>query len=202
MRVVEAIQKKAEPYQIKKEGVYAMTAVFNSMKKKKNNIPENVLPLFEQILQTYKGEECDREFMKAMGEHLTQEQRFVLCEQNGSCSGTGQDKARKAFALEHEDMPLAERLELFKKTFNRGGELNADNTITVRFACRHGYYKHAPEGKFPFPEQVQIYFERCAGGRMYELEKALGIKLKIKAVDVSPLKENVSNPVVFTFEVI
>ena len=35
---------------------------------------------------------------------------------------------------------------------------------------------------------------------MNELQKALGIKLKIKSVDVSALSENIENPVVFTFE--
>jgi hypothetical protein len=37
---------------------------------------------------------------------------------------------------------------------------------------------------------------------LYELEKALGIKLRIKNVDISPLKENPANPVVFTFEIV
>jgi hypothetical protein len=79
--------------------------------------------------------------------------------------------------------------------------LNDDGTITVTFACSHGYYKHAPKGKFKFPESVEIYFERCAGGRLYEYQKALGVKLKIKSVDVSALNENITNPVSFTFEV-
>jgi len=52
------------------------------------------------------------------------------------------------------------------------------------------------------PPNVEGYFERCAGGRLYELEKALGIKLRIKSVDVSPLNENVRNPVVFTYEIV
>jgi len=37
---------------------------------------------------------------------------------------------------------------------------------------------------------------------LYEYQKALGIKLKIKSVDVSPLSENIVNPVVFTFEIV
>ncbi len=179
-----------------------MKTMLDSMKKRKNGIPEDVLPVFEHIVQTYKGDECEGKFMKAMEKHLTKEQRFRLCEQNGSCSGTGQDKIRKAFALEHADKPLAERFELFITTFGKTAVLNDDNTITVTFACHHGYYKHAPEGKFQFPESVETYFERCAGGRLYELQKSLGIKLKIKSVDISPLSENSTNPVVFTFEIV
>lgn len=168
----------------------------------KNGISKEILPLFEHIVQTYKGEECEGKFIKAMEEHLTKEQRFRLFEHNGSCNGTGYDKERKAFALEHAEKPLAERLELFKKTFGRAAVLNDDGTITVNFACSHGYYKHAPKGKFKYPASVETYFERCAGGRLYEYQKALGIQMKIKSVDVSPLNENVVNPVVFTFEVV
>jgi hypothetical protein len=179
-----------------------MKSMLKAMQMPKNEIPVDVLPLFEDIVQTYKGAECEEKFMKAMEEQLTTEQRFRLFEQNGSCNGTGYDKERKAFALEHADMPLTERLELFTNTYGRKAVLNDDNTITVTFACSHGYYKHAPKGKFQFPESIETYFERCAGGRLYEYQKALGIKLKIKSVDVSPLKENIVNPVVFTFEIV
>jgi hypothetical protein len=55
---------------------------------------------------------------------------------------------------------------------------------------------------FRYPASIETYFERCAGGRLYEYQKALGIKLKIKTVDVSPLSENIVNPVVFTFEIV
>ncbi len=179
-----------------------MKTMLKTMRMRKNGIPEDLLPLFENIVQTYKGDECDEKFIKAMEEQLTKEQRFRLYEQNGSCSGTGYDKERKAFAHEHADKPLAKRLELFTKTFGRKAVLNDDNTITVTFACNHGYYKHAPKGKFQFPASIESYFERCAGGRLYEYQKALGIKLKIKSVDVSSLNENIVNPVVFTFEIV
>ena len=179
-----------------------MKSMLNHMRMSKYEIPNDTLLLFDDIEQTYTGEECEKRFLKAMDELLTKEQRFRLFEQNGSCNGTGQDKMRKAFALEHADKPLAERLELFTQSSGRTAVLNDDNTLTVTFACKHGYYKHAPKGKFQFPESVETYFERCAGGRLYEYQKALGIKLKIKSVDVSPLSENISNPVVFTFEVV
>ncbi len=179
-----------------------MKTMLKIMRMRKNEIPDDILPLFEHIVQSYKGEECEEKFIKAMEEQLTKEQRFRLYAQNGSCSGTGYDKERKAFALEHADKPLSERLELFTNTFGRTAVLNDDNTITVTFACNHGYYKHVPRGMFRFPASIESYFERCAGGRLYEYQKALGIKLKIKSVDVSPLSENIVNPVVFTFEIV
>jgi len=113
------------------------------------------------------------------------------------------DKERDAFAHEHVHMTFAERFEQFKKVFGRKAVLNSDNTITVTFSCKHGYYKHAREGKYLSPPpSVESYFERCAGGRLYEYQKALGIKLRIKSVDVSPLSEDILNPVVFRFEVV
>ncbi|MCL2003617.1 MAG: hypothetical protein FWG72_06405 [Oscillospiraceae bacterium] len=177
-----------------------MKTMLSSMKKRKFDIPEETVLIFEHIVQAYEGGECEAEFLKAMETHLTREQRFRLCEENGACNGAGHDKERKAFALEHAEKPLAERLALFAKAFGRNAVLNGDGTITVTFAYTHGYYKHAPKGTFAFPGSVEAYFERCAGGRLYELQKALGVKLKIKSVDLSPLGESVTNPVVFTFE--
>lgn len=179
-----------------------MKTLLRIMKKKNSGIPADALPVFEHIVQAFEGNERDGAFARAMEVHLSQAQRFRLFEQNGSCCGTGQDKARKAFALEHAGMPLAERLALYASTHGRTTVLTDDHTITVTFACRHGYYKHAPKGKFAFPASIETYFERCAGGRLYEYQKALGVKLRIKSVDVSPLCENPANPVVFAFEVV
>lgn len=179
-----------------------MKTFLKLMRKHKNEIPSDKLMLFEHIVQTYQGEECEKRFLKAMEEQLTKEQRFRLYEQHGSCSGSRYDKERIAFSHDNANKPLAERVELFRTHFGRTAVLNDDNTITVTFACNHGYYKHAPKGKFQFPESIETYFERCAGGRLYEMQKALGIKLKIKSVDVSPLSSNIQNPVVFTFELV
>lgn len=177
-----------------------MKTLLKLMRKQKNEISDDILLLFENIVQTYQGDECNEKFMKAMEDHLTEEQRFRLFEQHGSCSGTRYDKEREVFCLEHADKPLAERVALYADAFGKTAVLNNDNTITVSFACSHGYYKHAPKGNFT--ASIQTYFERCAGGRLYELQKTLGIKLKIKSVDLSPLKENIINPVNFTFEII
>ena len=179
-----------------------MKTLLKLMKKQKNEIPSDKLMLFEHIVQSYQGSECEEKFLNAMEEQLTKEQRFRLFEQHGSCSGTKYDKDRIAFSQEHTDKPLAERLELFTRTFGRTAILNDDNTITVSFACNHGYYKHAPKGNFKYSRALEAYFERCAGGRLYEIQKALGIKLRIKSVDISSLSINILNPVVFTFEII
>jgi len=181
-----------------------MKTMLKAMQKKNSGIPEGILPLFENILQQYDaGHECDSEFSKAMEKHLTKEQRFRLFEQNGGCKGTGRDKERKAFALEHSHMTLDERLALFAKTFDRQVVLNNDQTISVTFTCAHRYFNVARKKgeSFPLPP-IESYFERCAGGRLYELQKVLGIKLKIKSIDLSSLDENFDNPIVYLFEIL
>ena len=185
-----------------------MKTMLNAMKKRNSEIPDDVLPIFEGIMQKYEnsgstGHDCVKEFNEAMEAHLTKAQRFRLFEQNGGCMGTGYDKERKAFALAHAHKTLAERLELFTKTYKRKAVLNDDNTIAVTFVCPHRYHKIAREKKQSIPlPPIESYFERCAGGRLYECQKALGIKLKIKSVDISSLNENFDSPVVYTFEVV
>jgi len=180
-----------------------MKTMLNAMRKKDSGIPCELLPIFEDILNKHGGgHECDKAFSEAMEKHLSKEQRCRLFESNGGCMGTGRDKERKIFALEHAHMALDERLAVFAETFGRQAVLNGDNTISVTFTCSHRYHKVARDkGKvFPLPP-IESYFERCAGGRLYELQKALGVALKIKSVDTSSLSRNFDNPVVYTFEI-
>jgi len=194
-----------------------MISVLREMQKKKSGIAPETVAVFEGIVNQYQCEngknlvglkyfnpEWDDEFARAMNNHLTKEQRFELYRTQGGCNGAGADKERKAFAVDFAHLALDERIALFAETFGRWKPvLNEDNTLTLTFKCGHGYYKRAKEGKYTTPPpNVEGYFERCAGGRLYELQKALGINLKIKSVDISPLTEDVNNPVVFTFEIV
>ena len=183
-----------------------MKTMLSIMKKRKSSIPEDVLPIFENIVQTHGGNECDNRFMEAMGKLLTKEQRFKLWEQYGGCQGTGHDKVRKAFAMEHADKPLPVRLELYINTFvkdtgkTRSIALNEENnTITIAFACDE-CYRHTLKGKLTAP--FALYYESCAGGRMYVLEKTLGIKLKMSSTDIPQLGVSNESPCVYTFDIV
>ena len=186
-----------------------MRTMLKAMQKKNAGISKDTLAVFEGIIQKYErpglslGHDCDKEFSEAMEEHLSKEQRFRLYEQNGGCMGTGRDKERKAFAFEHANKTIAERVELFARTYGKNVVLNDNNTIAVNFTCAHRYHKIARDKgqAIPLPP-IQSYFERCAGGRLYECQKALGIKLKIKSIDISSLSENFDNPIVYTFEIV
>ena len=184
-----------------------MKTMLSIMKRRNNGIPEDILPVFEGIVQAYGGNECDNRFMEAMGKHLTKEQRFKLWERQGGCQGTGYDKIRKAFALEHADKPLPVRLELYLNTFvkNYTGKTRSivfneeNNTITIAFACDE-CYRHTLKGKFTAP--FELYYESCAGGRMYGLEKTLGIKLKMNSIDIPHLGVSKENPCLYTFDIV
>ena len=189
-----------------------MRTVWKSMQMEKNGIPKNVLPKFERIIQKYYvtnsySREGDNKFKETMEKYLTKDQLFRLWEQHGGCQGTGRDKERKAFALANADKPLPKRLEMFLKTIGNGYCSASkksvildtkNNTLTVPFTCNHGF-KHMREGTIT--TSLQFYFECCAGGRLYEFQKALGIKLKIKSVEV-PAHISYEDPVIFTFDIV
>ena len=185
-----------------------MRTMLNSMKKRNSGIPKDIIPIFEEIVDRQKTnklpeEEYDELFYDAMDKNLNQEQKYWLFGQNGSCKGTSGDNERKAFAEEHSKLPLGERVKAHNRRYGSDLTLNADDTLTLFFVCGHGYYKKVKEKKLKTPPpRVQEYFERCAGGRMYGLEQALGVKLRIKSVDISPIYEDMKNPVRYTFELI
>jgi len=189
-----------------------MRTVLKSMQMEKYEIPKDVISKFEHIIEKHyvpnKGSrEGDNKFKEAMEKYLSKEQLFHLWEQHGGCPGTGRDKERKAFFNTHADKPLHKKLEIFLKTIGNGYSTASSKSVTldtdknlliVPFTCNHGF-KHMREGTIT--TSLQFYFENCAGGRLYEFQKALGIKLKIKSVEV-PSDINFENPVIFTFDII
>lgn len=188
-----------------------MRTFFSMMQKKKNGIPEEKLLVFQNILDTYfvpgRGSaEGDHKFMEAIGEQFSEEQRFRLWEQSGGCTGTGREKARRAFAAAHADKPLSIKLDLYIQEFSdclngktRNIVLDEKNkTIIYTYACDE-CYKRSVKGITTAP--LALYYESCAGGRMQNLQTALGIKLKIKSVDIPAQGVSKESPCVFTFDI-
>jgi hypothetical protein len=180
------------------------------MQKKKNNVPEEVLAVFHDIIQKHGEDEYSElyeRFDSAVHSHLTEEQRFMLYEQDGGCKGTGHNNRRKAFAAENICKPLPERLDMYKIDMGMldFGEdkkhitINDDNTISVTVTCR-SCYRWAQE-KYKVAVSHKSYYGRCAGGCMYKLQQALGIKLRIKSIDVPQNGVDKDNPAVFTYEI-
>lgn len=179
-----------------------MRTMLKAMRMRKNGISEDIVQKFESIIDSYKGEACDNAFIEAMNDYLTEEQRFRLWECDGACRGTGQDNERKAFLAEHRDKPVPERLEIYLNTLGKASDDKVDwddNLITVAIAC-DGCCKNVDSQRFSI--SPASYYGRCAGGRLYKYQKALGIKLKIKSIHVSPLGVNRETPCVFAYEIV
>jgi hypothetical protein len=146
-----------------------------------------------------------------MDKLLTKEQRFSIMEKQGCCKGGQRDTDCKAFALEHADKSLPEKLKLISGIqYMMWPCLNDDGTITVTFGdyqngvhtgkhtCSCGSIKRM---KQPFSVSP-TYCGCCAGHFLYHYQNALGVKLKLKKINSSPLNTNGEKPCSFTFAVI
>ncbi len=145
-----------------------------------------------------------------MDELLTDEQKFAIIEKEGCCKGGQRDKDCKAFAKEHANKSLAEKLALFKTVeYMMAPVLNKDGTFTVTMSghqngvhkgkttCSCGAIKKL---KQPFTVS-KTYCGCCAGQFLYHYQNMLGVVLRLKKINSSPLDTDGEMPCQFTFEV-
>jgi hypothetical protein len=146
-----------------------------------------------------------------MDKLLTKKQCLSIMEKQGCCKTGRRDKDTKALALEHSDKSLPEKLALISGIqYMMSPRLNADGAITVTFG---GYQNGVHKGKNtcscglikrmkqPF-SVTPTYCGCCAGHFLYHYQNALGVKLKLKKINSSPLNTNCEKPCSFTFEVL
>ena len=146
-----------------------------------------------------------------MDELLTKELCLSIMEKQGCSKGGQRDIDCKAFALEHMGKTLSEKLTLISGVqYMMSPILNEDGTITVTFddyqngvhtgknTCSCGSIKRL---KQPFSISP-TYCGCCAGHFLYHYQNALGVKLKLKEINSSPLNTNGEKPCSFTFEVL
>ncbi len=142
---------------------------------------------------------------------LTKEQRYAIMEKQGCCKTGQRDKDCKAFAREHGDKPLAEKVALLATVpYMMAPRLNDDGTITVVFG---GYQNGVHTGKTtcscgtvkkmrqPF-SLSPTYCGCCAGHFLYHYQNALNVKLRLKEIQSSPLNTNGEQPCCFVFEIV
>ena len=137
----------------------------------KNNL-EDILSLIEQ-----------------MDKLLTEQQRLAVIEKQGCCT-TGKHAAfHREFARRNAEKSLLERIaqsgELFF-TDDPPCRLNDDGTLTVfwssgevgDYKCVCGYMKNKPQ-----PMRISPTFCGCCGGHARQnLQRSLGVKLKLKEI--------------------
>ncbi len=148
--------------------------------------------------------------INTMDKFLSKEQKYAVIEKEGCSKGGKRDKDCKAFGKEHSDISLAEKLALIKTVeYMMSPILNADGSFTVTMS---GHQNGVHKGKTtcscsgikklkqPFTVS-KTYCGCCAGHFLYHYQNMLGVKLKLKEIDSSPLDTNGEMPCQFTFEV-
>ncbi len=188
------------------------------------------MPTLKKIRDTMKKQKIDDEIMSQidfeadcnnilniislidkMDELLTKEQCLLIMEKQGCCKSGQRDKDCKAFAKEHANKTLSEKLVLISRIqYMMSPCLNDDGTFTITFGdyqngvhsgkntCSCGSIKKL---KQPFSISP-TYCGCCAGHFLYHYQNALGVKLKLKKINSSPLNTNGEKACSFTFEVL
>ena len=184
--------------------------MFETMRK--IGISEGILSQFDCTEQNGNRPESIIEFISLMDKLLTKEQCLAVMEREGCCKTGERDRKCKAFGKEHKEKPLAEKLSLWENVHQYIWKptLNDDGTFTITW---QGYQNGKHTGKTtcscgtikklkqPFSVS-RTYCGCCAGHFMYHYQNALGVSLRLKEINSSPLATNCEQPCSFTFEVI
>jgi hypothetical protein len=152
-----------------------------------------------------------RRAMKIMDENLDADLCYQIIDSCACCIGGTRDKKVKEFlkSIEGKNLTLEERVKALREAHpfeNYMTTLQEDGTI------RDGiYYKVDEEFKCACPclnkekldEPISsTYCLCCAGHFRHYLQKSLGVNIKTKQVESSPLESMGKKPCVFIFEVV
>jgi hypothetical protein len=145
-----------------------------------------------------------------MDELLSKEQKYAVMEKEGCSKGGKRDQDCKAFGKEHAGLSFAEKLALVHTVENMmAPRINEDGSFTVTLC---GYQNGVHSGKTtcscgaikklkqPFTVS-KTYCGCCAGHYLYHYQNMLGVALKLKEINSSPLDTDGEMPCQFTFEV-
>ena len=157
--------------------------IINAMEK--HNFPEDVKCQLEQIEDTVKSyNKRKRMFAEKMDELLTEEQRLLLWEYGGMCTGGENGKRARKYAKTLTG-PLAEKIARLKEDGHYRVELNNDGTITAYCGCHCLQYRvDAPDKEdVKLRESIPSAYGCAAGAAFHNIRMALGINAKIKSID-------------------
>ena len=143
-----------------------------------------------------------------MDKLLSEEQRLRIMEQQGCCT-TGKPAAfHRDFAERNADKTLAEKLELSGELFFVDEPpccLNDDGTLTVfwssggegAYRCVCGYMKNHAQ-----PMSISPTFCGCCGAHARKnLQRSLGVKLKLKEIVSSAASSNGEKHCEFLYDI-
>jgi len=198
-----------------------ITTMSKAMRKKTANIPQDVLVRLGFDTAEYKFISDSHTFEKLVeiNDLLTTEQKYAIMEQQGCHKSGKMDKESKDFGAEHSDKSLAEKLELLSANADAPC-MNHDGTISYAVRCfvhdsekildschcLRGNYKEeflafAKEHPDKIPSFMQFFCGCCAGHQKHHLQNRLGVKLRLKSVDISSEETDRGRKQVFTYEI-
>lgn len=178
----------------------------------KQGIPEDIIARLAFPDPDLKGQarvEALLALIRRMDELLTREQRLRVMEQQGCCTTGKPAAAHRAFGRKHAGKSVAERIALFDEldTPHRPPcRLNPDGTLTVSWGferdgacqCVCGDIK-----KLPPPVHVSPTFCGCCGGHARQnLQRSLGVGLRLKEIVSSAASSGGQKHCEFTFEIV
>ena len=143
-----------------------------------------------------------------MDKLLSEEQRLAIMEKQGCCT-TGRHAAfHRDFARRNSEKSLHERIEQSGELFfteDPPCRLNSDGTLTVfwssgeegAYRCVCGYVKNKQQ-----PMKISPTFCGCCGGHARQnLQRSLGVKLKLKEIVSSAASTNGEKRCEFLYDV-
>ena len=141
---------------------------------------------------------------------LTEEQRLSVMEQQG-CHVNGKPAAEHvAFKLTHAGVPLEKKVRLYNESkimYKLPCRLNPDGTLTVAWSFgEDGAYVCVcgiiAELTLPAEMDVSPTFCGCCGGHARQnLQRALGVKLRLKKIVSSAVSSKGKKSCEFTFDI-
>jgi hypothetical protein len=143
------------------------------------------------------GEYGSREkpFVEAMDRLLTEEQRLLLWEYGGSCTGGG--KSAKILRDELADKLLPDKIKSLSEKDYYGCRLNEDGTITAYAGCH--CLQHRAKGTKP--AKIPSAYGCAAGAAFQNLRTALDVPVRLKSIDY-PAEGDGKDYLSFTLEIV
>ena len=185
-------------------------AIMTTMIKK--GIPEDTLSQFVLPDPASKGAQWSEEYVGFIGQMdrlLTGEQRLSIMQEQG-CSVSGKPAAaHMAFGRAHAGLLLEDKVRLYNESdimYQLPCRLNPGGTLTVawshgkagEYSCVCGIF-----AKLPQPAAVSPTFCGCCGGHARQnLQRALGVKLRLKEIVSSAASTRGERSCAFRFEIL
>ena len=157
--------------------------IINAMEK--HNFQEDVKCQLEEIENTVKNfYKRKRMFAEKMDELLTEEQRLLLWEYGGMCTGGETGARAKKFAKKLTGSLTEKVAHLNEDDHFYKVELNDDGTITAYCYCHCLQYRiEEPEKKCEVKTKTPSAYGCAAGAAFCNIKMALGIDARIKSID-------------------